>query len=95
MISLRETLRRVVDVVLVSCFLSATALAQSGEVSLRGQVTDQSGAVVPGIPVGLIGPGGAVREATTEASDSRPVADEPCSARGDSSMWERQSSSSG
>src|SRR6266404_2660185 len=52
MISLRETLRRVVDVVLVSCFLSATALAQSGEVSLRGQVTDQSGAVVPGIPVG-------------------------------------------
>ena len=57
MISLRETLRRVVDVVLVSCFLSATVLAQSGEVSLRGQVTDQSGAVVPGIPVGLIGPG--------------------------------------
>src|SRR6267378_2136893 len=71
MISLRETLRRVVDVVLVSCFLSATALAQSGEVSLRGQVTDQSGAVVPGIPVGLIGPGGAVREATTEASEGR------------------------
>jgi len=73
MISLRETLRRVVDVVLVSCFLSATALAQSGEVSLRGQVTDQSGAVVPGIPVGLIGPGGAVREATTEASEGRYV----------------------
>src|SRR6267142_3293672 len=73
MISLRETLRRVVDVVLVSCFLSATALAQSGEVSLRGQVTDQSGAVVPGIPVGLIGPGGAMREATTEASEGRYV----------------------
>jgi hypothetical protein len=73
MISLHEIQKRVVHVVLVSCFLSATALAQSGEVSLRGQVTDQSGAVVPGIPVGLIGPGGAMREATTEASEGRYV----------------------
>jgi Carboxypeptidase regulatory-like domain len=48
-------------------------LAQSGEVSLRGQVTDQSGAVVPRIPVTLVGPGGVVREATTEDSEGRYV----------------------
>jgi hypothetical protein len=73
MISLHETLRRVVHVALVSGFFSAALLAQSGEVSLRGQVTDQSGAVIPGIPVTLIGPGGAAREATTEASEGRYV----------------------
>ncbi len=73
MISLRESLRRVVHFVLVSCFFSSVLLAQSGEVSLRGQVTDQSGAVVPHIPVTLIGPGGAVREAKTEESDGRYV----------------------
>jgi hypothetical protein len=73
MISLHEIKRRAVHVLLISSFFSATLLAQSGEVSLRGQVTDQSGAVVPGIPVGLIGPGGAVREATTEASEGRYV----------------------
>src|ERR1700674_5275119 len=73
MISLHEIRRRSVHVLLISSLLSATLLAQSGEVSLRGQVTDQSGAVVPGIPVGLIGPGGAVREATTEGSEGRYV----------------------
>src|ERR1700704_1523922 len=71
MISWREILKRVVHLVLVSGFLSAALLAQSGEVSLRGQVTDQSGAVVPGIPVTLIGPGGEVREARTEGSEGR------------------------
>src|SRR5882762_9652797 len=71
--SLRETLRRIVEAVLVSCFLSAVLLAQSGDVSLRGQVTDQSGAVVPQIPVTLLGPGEVVREATTEESDGRYV----------------------
>jgi hypothetical protein len=71
MISLREILKRVVHLVLVSGFLSAALLAQSGELSLRGQVTDQSGAVVPGIPVTLIGPGGEVREARTEGSEGR------------------------
>jgi hypothetical protein len=73
MISLHEILRRVVHVVLVSGFLSAAMLAQSGEVSLRGQVTDQSGAVVPGILVTLIGPGGAAREVTTDQSEGRYV----------------------
>jgi opacity protein-like surface antigen len=73
MISLHEILRRVVHAVLVLCFLSSALLAQSGEVSLRGQVTDQSGAVVSGIPVTLIGSGGAVREAKTEESEGRYV----------------------
>ena len=59
---------------LVSCSLSAALLAQSGEVSLRGQVTDQSGAVVSGIPVTLIGPNGAVvREVKTEEPEGRYV----------------------
>ena len=73
MICLHEILKRVAHVVVASCFLSGVVLAQSGEVSLRGQVTDQSGAVVPHIPVTLIGPGGVVREATTEDSEGRYV----------------------
>src|ERR1700694_1619712 len=72
MISLHEIRRRSVYL-LISCFLSATLLAQSGEVSLRGQVTDQSGAVVSAIPVTLIAPGGAVREAVTEEIEGRYV----------------------
>jgi len=66
-------LKRVFYLVLIAFCLSAELLAQSGEVSLRGQVTDQSGAVVPHIPVTLIGPGGATREATTDDSDGRFV----------------------
>src|SRR6266436_8960406 len=66
-------LKRFVHLALISFCLSTVLLAQSGEVSLRGQVTDQSGAVVPHIPVTLIGPGGAMREATTEASEGRYV----------------------
>ncbi len=50
-------LRRVVNIVLLSFFLVVKLLAQSGEVSLRGQVTDQSGAVVGGITVTLIDAG--------------------------------------
>ena len=71
LISLKEFLRRAVHALLISCFFSAALQAQSGEVSLRGQVTDQSGAVVPGIPVTLVAPGGEVREAKTEESDGR------------------------
>src|SRR3979411_978696 len=73
MICLHKILKRVVPIVLVSYFFSAMLLAQTGEVSLRGQVTDQSGAVVPHIPVTLIGPGGVTREATTEESEGRYV----------------------
>ena len=70
---LQEISRRAFRALLVSCFVSATLLAQSGEVSLRGQVTDQSGAVVPGIPVTLIAPGGDVRETKTEDVEGRYV----------------------
>ena len=73
LISLNEFLRRAIHALLISCFLSASLLAQSGEVSLRGQVTDQSGAVVAGIPVTLVAPGGDVREAKTEESEGRYV----------------------
>jgi hypothetical protein len=68
---LHQTLSRALYALLVSCFLSAALLAQSGEVNLRGQVTDQSSAVVPGIPVTLVGPGGDVRETTTESTEGR------------------------
>src|SRR6202043_2123321 len=73
MISLHEFLRRVVHLLLVSSFFPAVMLAQSGEVGLRGQVTDQSGAVVSHIPVTLIGPGDVVREVTTEEPEGRYV----------------------
>src|SRR5258706_15325569 len=66
-------LKRFVHLVLISFCLSTVLLAQSGEVSLRGQVTDQSGAVVPHIPVTLIGPGGVTREAANHDSDGRYV----------------------
>ncbi len=73
MISLHEFLRRIVHLVLVSSFFPAVMLAQSGKVGLRGQVTDQSGAVVSHIPVTLIGPGDVVREVTTEEPEGRYV----------------------
>jgi hypothetical protein len=70
-ISMHEIVRRTFHALLISCFLSVALLAQSGEISLRGQVTDQSGAVVVGIPVTLIAPGGVVREATTDELEGR------------------------
>jgi hypothetical protein len=73
MIKLCKGLPRVLSVMLVASFLSGVLLAQSGEVSLRGQVTDQSGAVVPGITVTVIGPGGASREVQTDGSEGRYV----------------------
>jgi Carboxypeptidase regulatory-like domain len=50
---------------LTSWLLSTMLLAQSGDVSLRGQVTDQSGAAVPAITVTVIGPAGSPEEAQT------------------------------
>jgi hypothetical protein len=52
---------------LAAGFLSAVLFAQSAEVSLRGQVTDPSGAVVPAITVTLTGPDGATQEVQTNA----------------------------
>jgi hypothetical protein len=57
----------------LACFASAALWAQSGEVSLRGQVTDPSGAAVPGVTVMLSGPGGATREVQTDDSEGRYV----------------------
>jgi hypothetical protein len=71
--SCHEIISRAVHALLILFFLSATLLAQSGEVSLRGQVTDQSGAVVPGIPVTLIASDGGIRETKTEESEGRYV----------------------
>jgi Carboxypeptidase regulatory-like domain len=70
---LRKILSRAFHALLISGFISAALLAQSGEVSLRGQVTDQSGAVVARIPVTLSAPGGVVREAITDESEGRYV----------------------
>src|SRR5260221_9861305 len=72
-ISLHEILSRLFHALLMSCFVSVALFAQSAEVSLRGQVTDQSAAVVPGIPVTLIAPDKAVREASTDEADGRYV----------------------
>jgi hypothetical protein len=73
MFNLSRNLERVAYVLLASCFLSAALLAQSGEVSLRGQVTDQSGAFVPGATVTAVGPDGTMREVQTDQSDGRYV----------------------
>jgi hypothetical protein len=73
MIGMRQIVRRVVFAVLVSCLLSAGLLAQSGGISLRGQITDQSGAFVPGILVTVVGSDGVAHEAKTDESDGRYV----------------------
>jgi Carboxypeptidase regulatory-like domain len=59
----------VVRVLVLTCLLSSKLPAQSGGISLRGQITDQSDAFVPSAPVALIGPDGAVRETKTSESD--------------------------
>src|SRR5262245_1106053 len=51
---------------LILLAVSSPALAQTA--SLRGQVTDQNGAVVPAAKVTLNGPSGTVKTATTDAS---------------------------
>src|ERR1700694_388698 len=56
---------RLGSVALLFCFLTTAALAQIGNASLRGQVTDPSGAVIPGAPVTVPVPGGRVKVATT------------------------------
>src|ERR1700737_3785895 len=68
-INLFRKLGRVACVMAASCLLSAALSAQSGEVSLRGQVTDQSGAIVPGITVTVNGPSGARQGVQTGESD--------------------------
>lgn len=44
---------------------AATLWAQTGEISVRGQVLDQSGAAVPAITVNIVGPDGATKSVQT------------------------------
>ena len=60
-----QGLRGAMYIALLLVLSSSIALAQSGEVSLRGQVTDPSGAVVPAVTVTAIGADGVKHEAQT------------------------------
>src|SRR5947207_9633369 len=53
---------------IVLALASTAAFAQAG--SLRGQVTDQNGAVVAGAKVTVHGPGGAVKTTTCDGNGS-------------------------
>ena len=53
-------------ILLAACILTAPVFAQTG--TLRGQVTDESGAVVPGVQITLTGPGGLAKR-TVSAND--------------------------
>src|SRR2546429_3216906 len=56
---------RLGSVAILFCFLMTAAWAQIGTASLKGQVTDPSGAVIPGATVTATGPGGKVKVGTT------------------------------
>jgi hypothetical protein len=58
-------LGRVLGAMVASSFLSAVLFAQSGDVSLRGQVTDPSGAVVPAVTVVAVGADGTTQQVQT------------------------------
>jgi len=66
MIDLARRRRIALGVILASLLVSSVLFAQSSELSLRGQVTDPSGASVPAITVAVIGPGGAALVAQTD-----------------------------
>ena len=55
------------------CLLAAPCLAQTA--TLRGQVTDESGAVVPGAQVTVNGPGGLSKTTVTSNDGSYVFAD--------------------
>ena len=73
MIDLTRTVRPNMGLLLF-VFLATNALcAQTGEVSLRGQVTDASGAAIAGVPITVSGPDGGIRETQTDDSEGRYV----------------------
>ena len=61
---------QVISVLLCIIFCGAVASAQTGGAVLRGTVTDDSGAIIPGAPVMIISPDGAQRAVTTGADGS-------------------------
>src|SRR5436853_1208176 len=71
--NLIKSVPRLLALMVFACFASGALWAQSGEVGLRGQVTDPSGAAVPGVTVMLSGPGGAAREVQTDDSEGRYI----------------------
>jgi len=66
MIDLLKYLERIFLVMLGAACFSAVLFAQSAGISLRGQVTDPSGAAIPAATVTVIGPGGATQAAQTD-----------------------------
>jgi len=65
MFNLLKYLTRALSAILVSSFFSTMLIAQSSDISLRGQVTDPSGAAVPAATVSVAGPDGAALQAQT------------------------------
>jgi hypothetical protein len=60
--------------VVLFLFFAMGASAQTGAAIVKGQVTDDSGAVIPGAKVSALGPGGAVRAVTSGADGSYSLA---------------------
>jgi len=52
--------------ILTSVFFSGMLFAQTDDLSLRGQITDSSGAVVPAVTVTVVGPDGVRKEVQTD-----------------------------
>jgi len=65
MINFLRNTGRALSLILASSLFSTALFAQSGSVSLRGQVTDPSGASVPAVSVTVIAPGGTALVAQT------------------------------
>jgi len=65
MIDFRKNLRRALCLMLAWSFCTVALLAQTGEISVRGQVLDQSGGAVPAITVNIVGPNGATKSVQT------------------------------
>ncbi len=65
MSDLLRNVGRALCVMLASFVFSTSLLAQSGEVSLHGQVFDQSGGAIPATTVTLIAPDGGTKEVQT------------------------------
>ncbi len=66
MFPMSRNLGRALGAMLASSLLSGLLFAQSGNVSLRGQVTDPSGAIVPAVTVTAVAADGTTHETQTD-----------------------------